>query len=135
MVGGGVRNITPVGDILELEPDEIVIINCSSENPPLLTDAPKNVLSIGTRALDIMQNEIFVNDVKEFLRINALVQEAEKQGIKLHHPRTGRLLKYYPCAVIEPDTELGEVLDFSPSTVQIALKAGVRRAREVLGRP
>ena len=135
LVDGGVRNITPVGDVLDLEPDEVVIINCSPEHPRVLEKAPDNVLSIGLRSLDIMQNEIFVNDVKEFLRINALVQEAEKQGVLLHHPRTGRLLKYYPCVVIEPDIELGDTLDFSTRSVQQALKAGVRRAREALGKP
>ena len=135
MVDGGVRNISPVGDVLDLEPDEIVIINCSSEQPPVMPQASANVLSIGMRALDIMQNEIFVNDMKEFLRINALVKEAEQQGCVLHHPKSGRPLKYYPCQVIEPDGELGEVLDFSQKSVQAALKAGVRRAREVMGRP
>jgi len=135
MVDGGVRNISPVGDVLDLEPDEIVIINCSAEQPPVMPGAAANVLSIGMRALDIMQNEIFVNDMKEFLRINALVQEAEKQGCLLHNPKTGKLFKYYPCQVIQPDIELGEVLDFSQSSIQAALKAGVRRAREVLGRP
>jgi len=135
MVDGGVRNISPVGDVLDLEPDEVVIINCSSEQPPVMPQAPANVLSIGMRALDIMQNEIFVNDMKEFLRINALVKEAELQGCVLHHPKSGQPFKYYPCQVIEPDGELGEVLDFSQKSVQSALKAGVRRAREVLGRP
>ncbi|OGN95709.1 MAG: hypothetical protein A2Z71_06950 [Chloroflexi bacterium RBG_13_50_21] len=134
MVDGGVRNISPVGDVLDLEPDEIVIINCSPEQPSNTPHASANVLSIGMRALDIMQNEIFVNDMKEFLRINALVKEAEEQGCFLHHPKTGRLLKYYPCQVIEPDGELGEVLDFSQNSVQAGLRAGVRRAREVLGR-
>lgn len=135
MVDGGVRNISPVGDVLELEPDEIVIINCNPEHPLVLEKAPDNVLSIGMRALDIMLNEIFVNDVRQFLHVNALVQEAEKQGVVLHHPRTGRALKYYPCTVIEPDIELGDTLDFSQHTVQTALKTGVRRAREVLGKP
>lgn len=135
MVDGGVRNNSPVGDVLDLEPDEIVIINCSSEQPPVMPQAAANVLSIGMRTLDIMQNEIFVNDMKEFLRINALVKEAEQQGCMLHHPKSGRLLKYYPCQVIEPDSELGETLDFSQKSVQAALRAGVRRAREVLGRP
>ncbi len=86
MVDGGVRNLSPVGDVLDLEPDEIVIINCSNEQPPMMPQAPANVLSIGMRAVDIMQNEIFVNDMKEFLRINALVKEAEQQGCILHHP-------------------------------------------------
>jgi NTE family protein len=135
MVDGGVRNKNPVGDVLELEPDEIVIINCSTEKPSTLLNAPANVLSIGMRALDIMQNEIFVSDMKEFLRINALVKEAEGQGITLHHPTTGRPLKYYPCVIIEPDGDLGETLDFSQQSVQASLGAGVRRAREVLGRP
>jgi len=135
MVDGGVRNNTPVGDVLDLEPDEIVIINCSREKPPNLPRAAANVLSIGMRAVDIMQNEIFVNDMKEFLRINALVKEAEGQGTVLHHPRTSRPLKYYPCVVIEPDVDLGETLDFSKQSVQTALRTGVRRAREALGRP
>ena len=135
MVDGGVRNNTPVGDVLELEPDEIVIINCSPQQPPHQPRAAANVLSIGIRALDIMQNEIFVSDMKEFLRINALVKEAEGQGAILHHPITGRPYKYYPCVIIEPDTILGETLDFSQRSVQSALKAGVKRAREALGRP
>src|SRR4030067_2392365 len=135
MVDGGVRNNSPVGDVLELEPDEIVIINCSPQQPPALPQAPANVLTIGMRALDIMQNEIFVSDMKEFLRINTLVKEAEAQGAVLHHPRTGRPFKYYPCVVIEPDGDLGETLDFSHRSVQASLRAGVKRAREVLGRP
>ncbi len=135
MVDGGVRNITPIGDVLALEPDEIVIINCGNEKPTSRPEAASNVLSIGMRALDIMQNEIFLNDMKDFLRINALVKEASQQGVVLHHPQSGRPLKYFPCKVIEPDSELGDVLDFSQKSIQAALKAGVRRAREVLGRP
>jgi NTE family protein len=135
MVDGGVRNITPVGDVLDLEPDEIVIINCGPERPALAPDADANVLSIGLRALDLMQDEIFINDMKTFLRINALVQEAEEQGCFLHHPKTGKLLKYYPCQVIEPDVELSDTLDFSQKSIQASLRCGVRRAREVLGRP
>jgi NTE family protein len=135
MVDGGVRNKSPVGDVLELEPDEIVIINCSAQKPSILPNAPANVLSIGMRALDLMQNEIFVSDMKEFLRINALVKEAQEQGVTLHHPSTGRPLKYYPYVIIEPDGDLGETLDFSQQSVQTSLRAGVRRAREVLGRP
>ncbi len=135
MVDGGVRNITPIGDVLALEPDEIVIINCGNEKPTSRPEAASNVLSIGMRALDIMQNEIFLNDMKDFLRINALVKEASQQGVVLHHPQSGRPLKYFPCQVIEPDSELGDVLDFSQKSIQAALKAGVRRAREMLGRP
>ena len=134
MVDGGVRNISPVGDVLEAEPDEIMIINCGPEKPNVLSKPPENVAKIGMRTLDILLNEIFVSDMNEFLRINALVKEAEEQGATLHNPKSGKVLKYYPCQIIEPDVELGEVLDFSQRSVQASMQAGVRRAREVLGR-
>lgn len=133
MVDGGVRNITPLGDVLALEPDELVVINCSPQRPTCLSQTPSNVLQIGLRSLDLMMNEIFVNDLREFQRINALVRQAEEKGMVLTHPHTGRPYRYVPCHVIDPDYDLGDTLDFSQETVQASLKAGVRRAREVLG--
>ncbi len=133
MVDGGVRNISPLGDVLGLEPDELVVINCSPQQPARLNEPPKNVLQIGLRTLDLMLNEIFVNDLHTFQRINALVKQAEDKGLELIHPNKGRKLRYVPCHVIEPDYDLGDTLDFSQPTVQASLQAGVRRAREVLG--
>jgi NTE family protein len=133
MVDGGVRNISPLGDVLDLEPDEIVVINCSPQQPQRLAKAPGNVVQIGLRTLDLMLNEIFVNDICEFQRINALVLQAAEKGFELKHPRTSRPLRFVPCRIIEPDYELGDTLDFSQETIQASLKAGVRRAKEVLG--
>jgi NTE family protein len=133
MVDGGVRNITPLGDVLAQEPDELVVINCSPQQPARLHAPPRNVLQIGLRTLDLMLNEIFVNDLREFQRINALVKQAKEKDVQLTHPRTGRKLRYVPCHIIDPDYDLGDTLDFSQPTVQASLKAGVRRAREVLG--
>jgi NTE family protein len=135
MVDGGVRNLTPIGDVLSQEPDEIVIINCGREQPETLLKPPENLLTIGLRTLDIMQNEIFVNDMKTFLRINALVKQAEEQGTTLQHPKSGRPLKYFHCQVIEPESDLGWILDFSQKSIQASIRQGVKRAREVLGRP
>jgi NTE family protein len=133
MVDGGVRNISPVGDVLDQEPDEIVIINCGSEQETTLPAPPANVVEIGLRTLDIMLNELFRGDMHEFLRINYLVKEAADQGVTLHSPSSGRALKYYPCKVIEPAGPLGDTLDFSQPTLQASLKAGWDRAKAVLG--
>jgi NTE family protein len=133
MVDGGVRNLTPLGDVLALDPDELVVINCAPQRPALLNEPPRNILQIGLRTLDLMMNEIFVNDLKTFQRINELVKQAEAQGVRLTHPRSGRRLRYVPCYIIDPDYDLGDTLDFSQDTVQASLKAGVRRAKEVLG--
>jgi NTE family protein len=132
MVDGGVRNISPIGDVLEAEPDEVVIINCSPETSDLLPHPPENIVKIGMRTLDILLNELFRSDMSEFVRINHLVNEAGAQGVVLHHPVSGRPLKYYDCKIIEPVEPLGDTLDFSQASVQRSLKAGVERAREVL---
>jgi len=133
MVDGGVRNISPLGDILADEPDEIVIINCNPEKCGVLPEPPKDVLKIGLRTLDILLDEVFRGDLEEFLRINALVKEAEALGFKLHHPVSGKELKYFEAKVIEPLAPLGDTLDFSQSSVQRSLNLGWERAKAILG--
>ena len=133
MVDGGVRNISPIGDVLDAEPDEVVIINCSPQTFSTLPEPPKNIVKIGERTLDMLLNELFRSDMREFLRINALVKEAKVHGVILHHPVSGKPLKDYECKVIEPEEPLGDTLDFSQAAVQKSLNAGVECARQVLG--
>jgi NTE family protein len=134
MVDGGVRRITPIGDVLDVDLDEIVIINCNAEASSALTQPPGNILQIGLRTLDILLNELFVSDMNEFVKINALVKEADQHGVTLHKPGTDKPLKYFECKIIEPDEALGDTLDFSQAAIQHSWKVGTRRAREVLGR-
>jgi NTE family protein len=133
MVDGGVRNITPIGDVLDLDPDEIVIINCNSATETLLQTPPSDVVQIGLRTLDILLNEVFRNDMDQFSRINALVREAELQGAILHSPTSNRPLKYFECKIIEPAVPLGDTLDFSQSAIERSIQAGHERAKAVLG--
>lgn len=132
MVDGGVRNLTPIGDVLDSDPDEVVVINCSPQAFEPLAQPPKDVVKVGLRTLEVMLNELFISDVREFVRINHLVRQAEEQGFTLLHPESGRPLKYFECKIIEPLAPLGETLDFSQEAVQRSLKAGVERARQVL---
>jgi NTE family protein len=133
MVDGGVRNISPVGDVLDADPDEIVVINCGAEAEDPLAGPPKNIVNIGLRTLDILLNELFVSDMREFMRTNALVQQAAAHGLTLTGSQ-GQPLKYFDCKVIEPVAPLGDTLDFSQATVQASLAAGEERARQVLGK-
>jgi hypothetical protein len=70
--------------------------------------------------------------MREFLRINHLVEEAAARGVTLHHPTSGRTFKYYDCKIIEPDYPLGDTLDFSQDVVHRTLQAGVEKAQQVL---
>jgi len=132
MVDGGVRNISPLGDVLGDAPDEIVIINCGNSNMEP-KPAPRNILEIAIHTLDILENEVFRTDLREFLHLNALVDEAARSGVILHHPDTGAELKSYACTIIEPTISLPDVLDFSRESVQKSLRHGLERAQAVFG--
>ncbi len=132
MVDGGVRNISPLGDVLDTDPDEVVIINCSPEAPPVATRPLSNALAIGMHTLEVMLNEIFITDLREFLRINYNVKEAQAAGVTLHNEK-GKPYKYYDCKIIQPDEELGDTLDFSKEAIEMSIKAGWEKARQVFG--
>lgn len=128
MVDGGVRNISPLGDVLDTDPEEIVIINCSPQTPPSRSKPFKNGLEIARHALDIALNEIFVTDLREFLRINQNVKEAEACDCKLHNEK-GKEYKFYKNIIIEPEKPLDDTLDFSPEAIGRSMEHGWNRAK------
>ncbi len=134
MVDGGVRNVSPLGDVLDDNPDEVVIINCSPRKPEVVEQAPGKLISIARRSLDIAVNEIFVGDVREFTRINRNVKEAAEQNVTLHN-EDGKAYKFFEHKLIEPSRHLGDSVDFSPATAHESMKAGWLAAEAVLGAP
>jgi NTE family protein len=131
MTDGGIRNTSPVGDVLKENPDELVIINCLPRKAGRARQ-PRTVVGIGIRSLDILLNEIFLEDLKEFEVIDALVKEADDHGVALHHPRDGRQLRRVPFTVIEPKESLGDPSDFSLEQARDLLQKGEAAAREAL---
>jgi NTE family protein len=132
MVDGGVRNVSPLGDVLDSDPDEVVVINCGPETEPHLDRPLGNALDIGIHALDVALNEIFVTDLREFVRINRNVKEAETQGAVLTKENS-KPYKYYDCKIIQPDESLGDTMDFSTRATLMRMDAGWEKARQVLG--
>ncbi|HTK04421.1 MAG TPA: patatin-like phospholipase family protein [Candidatus Eisenbacteria bacterium] len=132
MVDGGTRNVSPLGLVLASEPDEIVVINCSSAASLPIKDRPTTAIKISQRASEIAMYEIFANDVGNFLRMNRLVDQAAAAGLTLMNPK-GRPFRRYDITIIDPDERLGETTDFSPAQVRRALDAGWEKARKVLG--
>jgi NTE family protein len=132
MVDGGVRNVSPLGDVLDADPDEVMIINCNPREPPTSDKPLKNALDIGKVALVVALNEICTTDVREFIRINKNVQEAAAQGVTLHN-EAGKPFKYYDYKIIEPDEPLGDTLDFSRALIERRMEAGWEKAKKVLG--
>lgn len=133
LVDGGVRNISPLGDVIDFDPDEVVIINCNSEDFSPYPDAAKNMLKIAIRVLtEITLNEIFRQDIREFLHINRILKQLPP-GMELKRP-DGTLYKHYDCILIEPDHDLGDALDFSRKKLNRLIEEGYETARAAYAR-
>lgn len=132
MVDGGIRNSSPLKDVVEFDPDEIVIINCSPFGKPLIPDpdAARNILQIAKRSLvEIATNEIFTGDLQEYLKTNALVRQAREKGVVLTN-KNGRPYKVFKTILINPGQYLGDVFNFEQSAVQPRMQLGYEAAQK-----
>lgn len=112
-VDGGVRHMNPIGKILqEHNPDEIIFITTRKFDEP---DPPKKVddiVDVAGQTLNILLEEIFMKDLREFIRINELVRQAEEQGAQLKKSN-GEPFKVYDAKLYQPQKPLGDSLNFS----------------------
>jgi NTE family protein len=130
-VDGGLRNVTPLGDALAFDPTEIVVV-LASPRAMEAVPPPPDILQVAMRALaDIAIDEILVNDVDQFLRVNRLVLQAAEQGAELRD-ESGRPYRHVAITVVEPSGPLGDTLDFSPGVIRDRLAAGEEAARRAL---
>jgi NTE family protein len=131
-VDGAIRNAAPLGDALDHEPSEIVVVlNAPKEIEP--AGPPRHIVAAARRSLaEIAINEIFATDVRDFLRINALVCQAAEAGVTLRRPTDGSPYSFYPIRVVLPPEPLGHTLDFTPEVETRNLQAGIEAAREAL---
>jgi NTE family protein len=140
-VDGGVRNVTPIGDILHHDLDEIVVIACNNLNADLhAAPAPRNILHVATRSIEILLDEVVRNDLEAFLRVNELLQDVAAYNATLPpgaepfvaRNRTGRAYRHIPITIIDPcpEVDLGEALDFSSEPMAIRYAHGYEIARD-----
>jgi NTE family protein len=130
-VDGSLRNVTPLGDALDLNATELIVLNCTPDEPDTAPH-PRDILDAARRSLmDITINEIMVDDVREFIRINRLVKQAKQQGFTLERENG---TPYLDCTigVLRPQKPLGENLDFSRQAVDERIENGRQVARDYL---
>jgi len=134
VVDGGVRNVNPIGDVLDAlgsPDDEVVVISCDPPAPQA-TGVPRTGVEIATRSLDLVVAEIVRTDIREFERINYIVKQAEAGGVTLRNER-GRPFVSYTARVIQPEEALNGPLDFAPEAISKSIERGRDAARKVLG--
>src|SRR5262245_56378704 len=134
-VDGGVRNINPVGDVLDAldaDNDEVVIVSCSPGGLSEAREVPTSGVAIAERSLDIVLTETAYADITMFRRINDLVEQAARGGVTLRN-KQGQPYRHFKWHLIEPEAALDDTLDFSPAALGRSLEQGRAKAKEVLG--
>lgn len=148
LVDGGIRNVSPLGDIIKdinerNEPNTdyfMVIINNHNGALEPTVRPKQNFLNIAYRALvDITLNEIFINDIREFTRINDLVLAFEKAQNKevsgcdfdFVNPRSNQKYRKFYYEIIQPEGFIGTTLDFSKERIAARVAKGYAEAEKV----
>ena len=148
-VDGGVRDVTPLDTALDLNPRAVLVVRAG---PPPRPDEPKRytgLVSVGLRAVDILQSEVSLNDLKNVQLINALLTAQTRQQVELSrlgitganadkvmNPLRAELQRFRMARieVIEPEAHLIDTLDFDPAKIAIAMEAGREAVRTNWGR-
>ncbi|MEW6686929.1 MAG: patatin-like phospholipase family protein [Candidatus Edwardsbacteria bacterium] len=123
MVDGGVRNITPLKEAIDLGAEEIFIILAS---PPKINPGKKkykSLIKIGIRTLDILLNEIFINDLEIMQKKNELVTSGADVLGKW---------RYISFKLVQPESLMIDTLEFNPEKIRIAMSQGFADAEKVL---
>lgn len=131
-VDGGVRNMTPLGDALDVLTDtenaEIIVILCNPTEGHAAT--VKSFVDVTKRSLEILMHEVAINDIKTFTTINDLVRQAQLAGITLRK-FDGRAYRYVPISIIAPP-ELSDTIDFSQKAIRRSMEIGRTKGLEFL---
>ncbi len=130
-VDGGLRNISPIKEILPFNPDQAIIIPTEPLEEAAEAAEVKDIIDIAFQAITIMLDEIFEEDIDRFLSINRLVKQAEKEGLMLRKSN-GDAYKYIEPVIIAPRNSLGSAIDFDNNRLNDLIELGRVRAKEVL---
>lgn len=130
-VDGGLRNMSPIAEVLPYKPDRLVLIPTKPVDVDPEGKKARDILEIALRSISIILDEVFEEDIERFLDINRLVRQAEAEGITLTR-KDGTPYKYVEPIIVAPKEPLGDELDFENSRMQQLIELGRNRAKEIL---
>jgi len=107
---GGLRNNSPVSDVLRQGIDELWVINTSSVGAQLWDYHHKrNLFNMAGRTLEIMLDEGLTNDIHTANLLNSIMAYEKRDQID----SGGRMYRKVPIHLIQPTTQLHSMLDFN----------------------
>lgn len=138
-VDGGVRDVTPLGAALELNPTGVIVIRASPASKSTTTKHFGGLIDIGLRAVNLLQSEVSRNDLVNTSLINDMLAARDQMFTALEAKGTpaneaARLLlpldnqisryRFAQVRVIEPQEEFSDTLEFDPAKIRKAIDAG-----------
>ncbi|WP_199857182.1 patatin-like phospholipase family protein [Sphingomonas sp. EC-HK361] len=138
-VDGGVRDVTPLGAALDLNPTGVLVIRASPVSNPATTRTFGGLIPIGLRAVNLLQSEVSRNDLANTSLINDMLAARDQiftaleatgataaEASHLVLPLDRQLAKYRfaQVRVIEPREEFSDTLEFDPAKIRRAIDAG-----------
>lgn len=136
---GGVRDVTPLGSALELNPSGVLVIRASPRPGTAKNKKFGGLVSIGLRAANILQSEVSRNDLQNTQLINDMLAARDQMFTALEaagHTASeaaklltafDRQLSEYRFAqirVLEPEEDFYDTLEFDPVLLAKAMQAG-----------
>lgn len=136
---GGVRDVTPLGSALELNPSGVLVIRASPRPGTAKNKKFGGLVSIGLRAANILQSEVSRNDLQNTQLINDMLAARDQMFTALEaagHTATeaGKLLaafdrqlseyRFAQIRVLEPEEDFYDTLEFNPALLAKAMQAG-----------
>lgn len=138
-VDGGVRDVTPLGAALVLNPSGVLVIRASPVSKPATAKTFGGLIPIGLRAVNLLQSEVSRNDLANASLINDMLAArdqiftaleargasvAEAQRLLLPLDSQLSAYRFAQVRVIEPEEEFSETLEFDPTKIARAIDAG-----------
>lgn len=112
-VDGGVYNVNPLRDVLNHNPD-LVIVLPTSPYPVRISQSKKlkDWIDVGIRSYELAMARRLESDYNRFLDTNRMVRRIEELGGDPRN-REGRRLRSFESLILAPSAELPGFLDFS----------------------
>ena len=138
-VDGGNRDVTPLDTALAERPRAILVIRASAPQGPAAAKRYGNLISVGLRAVDILENEVSINDLKNVNLVNQLLNARDRQLLELRslglgEPQIAKAMapfatvlaqyRMVPVKVVEPPQNLYDTLEFNGKLIDEAMTMG-----------
>jgi NTE family protein len=126
---GGIRDIAPLKKAIESGAEEIVCVSCHPKNISSSSADFKNLMSLATRVMEIIENETISADIEWAETCNEfLVEDAPPIA---DGPLKG--YKKFKLTVIRPDQQINlDLENFKAEEIRAIMDNGEQTAKEIL---